>query len=204
MSEFEYITVLLSIIFGLAMSHLLRGVGVAIHQRERGQWDIVHSLWVANAFVLLAVNWWVTFDFQAYADEYLVAATLAGDPTPSFWTLDIFLTLLLWAVFLYMPSILLFPPDLEMDESYNQVYHRNRVWLMGSLIGWMIMEVAQTAMRGALLDPWFYLPFIGHWLVLFVIAMLVRRRAVQLFVAWWVFGSLVTWSFGVRRVLAAL
>lgn len=203
MSEFEYITVLLSIIFGLAMSHLLRGLGVAVHQ-ERGQWDVVHTLWVANAFLLLALNWWVTFGFQAFAEEYEAAQVAQGIPTPNFWTIELFLTLLLWAVFLYMPSVLLFPPDRRPEESYNAVFHRNRFWLMATLIGFLLMDIAQTAFRRALLDPWYYLPFVAHWIILLFVAMRVRRRSVQKFVAWWIFGSTIIWSLGVRRVLALL
>lgn len=203
MSEFEYLTILLSIIFGLAMSHLLRGVGEAIHQRRR-QWDVVHSLWVLNAFLLLAVNWWVTFGFETYAEEFEAAARAAGSSGAGFWTIEIFLTLLLWAVFLYMPSVLLFPPDQASDEGYNETFHRNRFWLMGTWIGWAVMDVAQTASRNALFRPWFYLPFIAHWVVLFLVAMLVRKRWVQKTVATWILISLLAWTFGVRRVLTGL
>ncbi len=203
MSEFEYITVLLSVIFGLAMSQLLRGLAVAVHQ-QRGQWDVVHTLWVVNAFLLLALNWWVTFGFQAFAEEYEATLLAQGLPSPSFWTIELFLTLLLWAVFLYMPSVLLFPPDQTPDESYNEVFHRNRFWLMATLIGFLLMDIAQTGFRRALFDPWYYLPFVAHWILLLAMAMRVRRRPVQKFVAWWIFGTLVVWSLGVRRVLALL
>lgn len=203
MSEFEYITVLLSIIFGLAMSHLLRGLGVAVHQKK-GQWDVVHTLWVVNAFLLLAINWWVTFGFQAYAEDFEAAARASGAASPSFWTVEIFLVLLLWAVFLYMPSVLLFPPDQKPDESYNEVFHRNRVWLMATLVGFLVMDIAQTAFRRALTEPRYYLPFVGHWIVLLLVAAVVRRRPVQKFVAWWIFVTLITWSLGVRRILAAI
>lgn len=199
-SEFEYLTILLSIIFGLAIAHLLRGVGEAMHQRRR-QWDIVHSLWVTNAFLLLAVNWWVTFKFEVYAEEYEAAARGAGVPNPEFWTIDIFLILLLWAVFLYMPSVLLFPPDQGKDEGYNETFHRNRFWLMGTWIAWAFMDVAQTGTRHALFRPWYYLPFLAHWVVLFLIAMFVRKRWVQKTVAFWILFSLLAWTFGVRRIL---
>lgn len=203
MSEFEYLTILLSIIFGLAIAQLLRGVGEAMHQRRR-QWDIVHSLWVMNAFLLLAVNWWVTFKFEVYAEEYEAAARAAGMMNPEFWTIDIFLILLLWAVFLYMPSVLLFPPDQSPEEGYNETFHRNRFWLMGTWIAWAFMDVAQTASRDALFRPWFYLPFLGHWVALFLIAMFVRKRWVQKTVAFWILFSLLAWTFGVRRILTGI
>lgn len=202
MSEFEYITVLLSIIFGLAMSQLLRGVGTAIFHRRTGSWDIVHSLWVANAFILLALNWWVTFGFQAYADQYAAAARVAGRVGDTFWSVDIFLVLLLWAVFLYMPSVLLFPQDEENYESYNAVYHRNRMFLMGTWIGFFAMDIAHTAYRGALFDPPIYLPVVIHYMALLCLAMFVRRRGLQIFVAAWVCVTLLAWTFGVRRLLA--
>jgi hypothetical protein len=197
-SEFEYITVLLSIIFGLAMSHLLRGIGTAIFHRKPGSWDWVHGLWVVNTFILLAVNWWVTFQFQGYAAERSAAA----EQPASFWSVEIFLILLLWAVFLYMPSILLFPPDEDEYEDYNAIYHRNRFFLMGTFVGFGVMDIVQTAARGALFDPPFYLLFVGHYIAVFLLAMFVRRRGVQLFAAAWVLVTLVVWTFGVRRLLA--
>lgn len=203
MSEFEYLTILLSIIFGLAISHLLRGVGEAIHQHRRG-WDIVHSLWVVNAFLLLAVNWWVTFKFEVYARVHEAQARAAGEVNPEFWTIELFFILLLWAVFLYMPSVLLFPPDQAPEEGYNETFHRNRFWLMGVWIAWAFMDVAQTAFRGSLFRPPFYLPFILHWVALFLVAMFIRKRWVQKAVAFWILLSLLIWAFGVRRWLTEI
>lgn len=202
MSEFEYVTVLLSIIFGLAIADLLRGVGTAIFHRRAGSWDVVHGLWVANAFVLLALNWWVTFRFQAYADAFREAAVSAGNPTANFWTVGIFFVLLLWAVFLYMPSVLLFPPDEDEYEDYNAIFHRNRPYLMGTLTGFFLMDIAHTALRGALFNPPVYLLVVAHYILLLGIAWRIRRRAVQIAVAGWVFVSLLAWTFGVRRLLA--
>ena len=66
------------------------------------------------------------------------------------------------------------------------------------------MSEFETAFRRALTEPRFYLPFVGHWIVLLPVAAVVRKRPVQKFVAWWVFVTLITWSLGVRRILAAI
>ena len=186
MSEFEYISVLLSIIFGLGISKLLGGIGVMIHRRRQGQLDLVHGVWVWNIFFLLAANWWVTFRFQLALDE---------------WSFELFFTLLVWATFLYLPSVLLFPPYMGRDQSFTEIYSRNRRWLMGSLLGFSLTEIAQTAFRGELFTPWYYLPFILHMMAIFVIALVSERRGVQKACAIWLAIALPAWMVLVRRLI---
>lgn len=186
MSEFEYISVLLSIIFGLGISKLLGGIGVMIHRRRQGQLDLVHGLWVWNIFFLLAANWWVTFRFQIALNA---------------WNFELFFTLLVWATFLYLPSILLFPPYMGRDQNFGEIYERNRRWLMGSMLGFIAMEIVQTAFRGELFTPWYYLPFVLHMGAIFLLALLFERRSVQRFCAIWVAVVLPTWMVLVRRLI---
>lgn len=186
MSEFEYISVLLSIIFGLGISKLLSGIGVMIHRRRLGHLDMVHGLWVWNVFNLLTANWWVTFRFQ-----------ISDNP----WSYELFFTLVVWATFLYIPSVLLFPPYMGRDQSFDEIFERNRRWLMASLIGFALMDIAQTAFRGEVLVPWYYLPFLLHLIAIFTVGLLVERRWVQKFVAWEIAIVIPTWMFLVRRLI---
>ena len=186
MSQFEYISVLLSIVFGLGMSKLLSGIGVMIHRRRLGHLDLVHGLWVWNCFFLLAANWWVTFRFQLALEQ---------------WNFELFFTLLVWSTFLYIPSVLLFPPYMGRDQSFAEIFERNRRWLMGSLVGFGVMDIVQTAFRGEVLEPWYYFPFILHLIAVFTIALIWERRSVQRAAAIWIAVSIPLWMVLVRRLI---
>ena len=56
-------------------------------------------------------------------------------------------------------------------------------------------------MRGALFNPWYYLPFALHYAVLAILAGRTRSRLIRRLVAWWFLLSIVVWSLGVRRFL---
>ena len=53
MSTFEFISVLLSIVVGLALTRLLSGVGRALEIRRRLRFYWVQAVWVANVALLL-------------------------------------------------------------------------------------------------------------------------------------------------------
>jgi hypothetical protein len=67
-SEFEYVMVLVSIIIGLAITHVLSALAAAIH-RLRGHGDpirleSVYLLWTGFVLIWLVSFWWWEFKFQ--------------------------------------------------------------------------------------------------------------------------------------------
>ena len=56
-SMFEHMTVLLSIIFALAMTHILASVTELVWERSRVRFSGLHSLWMANALFGLLCYW---------------------------------------------------------------------------------------------------------------------------------------------------
>ena len=87
MSEFEFISVLISIVAGLAIAQLLRGVAQAVHERTQAAIDSVHMVWTAAVFLNLVLNWWVLFSWRDHG----------------VWSFTLFLSLIVWAVALYLP-----------------------------------------------------------------------------------------------------
>ena len=58
MGVFEYVSVLTSIVIGMGIAHLLRGVARVIQHRGRGTSDWVHLIWVAFMFFQAIFFWW--------------------------------------------------------------------------------------------------------------------------------------------------
>ena len=61
MSSFEFVTVLVSVIVGLGVTHLLTGLGRAVHHRARESLWWVHLCWTATILLYLAIHWWNLF-----------------------------------------------------------------------------------------------------------------------------------------------
>ncbi|HVT33585.1 MAG TPA: hypothetical protein VHE32_13120 [Rhodanobacteraceae bacterium] len=99
MSEFEYITVLLSIIIGLGVTQLLSGVARLIRDGRAlggGWWIfiIVATLLLADLQV-----WWVSFGWRQIEE----------------WTFFGYVAFLILPILLYLLSYLVLPSDLHLD-----------------------------------------------------------------------------------------
>lgn len=186
MSEFEFISVLISIVVGLGIAQLLRGVAQAVHERAQAPIDSVHMVWTAAVFLNLVLNWWVLFSWRSH----------------EVWSFTLFLSLIIWSVALYLPVVFLYPPHKPPSEAWAVVYGNNRQWFLGAFAAFAAADVWVTALRGGLFDPPIYLPFVAHYFVLWVVGMFVASPRYQKFLGWYTLLSLALWSLVVRRFLA--
>jgi hypothetical protein len=110
MDEFGYLSVLLSIILGLAVTQILQGFRGLLLSRARVQfyWPVI-----AWAFLLLLAcfqSWWAMFGLRSRHD----------------WTFPAFAVVLLQIIFLYMSTGLIFPDfagDTAVDLKKNFYAH---------------------------------------------------------------------------------
>ena len=186
MSEFEFVSVLMSIVVGLGIAHLLRGVAQAVHERKQAPIDSVHIVWTAGVFLNLVLNWWVLFSWRDHG----------------LWSFTLFLSLVIWVVALYLPVVLLYPPNKPPTERWSVVYESNRQWFLGSMALVAATDIWVTALRGGLFDPPIYLPFVGHYFTLWLSGVFIASPRYHKFLAWYTLLSLATWSFIARRFLA--
>jgi hypothetical protein len=185
MSEFEFISVLISLVIGLGMTNLLSGAGRAFYRRQKSPIDEVHMVLTAATLLILVLNWWVTFSWR----------------TESNWTFDKFLVLIVWMVSLFMLTIFLYPPDLSESEEQRDIWLQNRLGYYGAFLVMCLCDILQTAMRGGLFHPVWYLPFVGHYAALSAVGLAVRRRGYDRFFAWYQLITILAWSLLVRRFL---
>jgi hypothetical protein len=185
-SEFEFISVLISMVVSLGIAQLLRGVAQAVHEREQAPIDPVHMVWTAGVFLNLVLNWWVLFSWRGH----------------EVWSFTLFLSLILCAVALYLPVVILYPPQKPASEAWAVVYASNRQWFLGAFALFAAADIWVTALRGGLFDPPVYLPFVGHYFILWVAGVFIASPRYQKFLAWYTLLSLSTWAFVVRRFLS--
>lgn len=176
MSEFEFLSVLISIVFGLGLTHLLYGLFRHLSRSDLTEVHALHSVWV---FFVLVLNWWVLYKWRDYEH----------------WTFDAFLLIVLWSLSFYVMSITLYPPD-DRETRTDEFDYR---WFYWAALSTCVLDVLWAAMRGTLLQPWYYLPFVGHYIVLFALLNSVKAPAFRRVAAWWIVLSILTWAFVVRR-----
>jgi hypothetical protein len=177
MNEFEFISVFISIIFGLALAHVLTG---AIQRLYHGGIGYIHLGYTVMTLTVLILNWWVLYLWKDHA----------------VWTFETFLVLILWAMAFFSLSVATYPPGLEDFENHRKTW----LWIF---IAAVLMDILQTAVRGQLFNPWYYLILEVHYLLLGGLAIIMqKKRAVQLVIATYMPASLLLWSLVVRHLLA--
>ena len=185
MSSFEFISILMSIIIGLGVTNLLAGTGRAFYRRRQNPMDEVHVVFTAATLLVLVLNWWVAFKWNSEA----------------VWSFDKFLALIVWTIALYMLTIFLYPPDLSQEEEHRGRFQRNRAGYYSTFIAFCLLDIAQTAIRGDLFHPIWYVPFVSHYAVLAGGGLVAGRRGYDRFFAWYLLITLLIWSLVVRRYL---
>lgn len=106
MDEFSYLSVLLSIIIGLAVTQILQGFRARMlsHARVRRYWP--GQAWAAILLVACTQTWWAMFDLRHRHD----------------WQFDDFMVLLMQTVLLYLLAGLVFP-DFPVEGSVDLRAH---------------------------------------------------------------------------------
>ena len=179
MSEFEYLAVFMSIIFGISTTHVMRGV---IRSVYRGEIDQTHFVLTAFFFLVLILNWWTGFKWVGQEN----------------WNFTHFVTIVIWSMSHYVGAITLYPPS---SAGIEQPFEYRYRWFLRAFIGVALLDIAQTAARGGLFDPPAYLPFVGHYVLVASVALYVDKPIFHRVMAWYLLLTTISWSFIVRLFL---
>ena len=106
MDEFSYLSVLLSVVIGLAMTEILQGFRrrIVAAERVRSYWPV--RLWSVTLLLVCAQTWWAMFGLRAR----------------HIWKFDEFLILLAQVVALYLVCGLVYP-EFERNEEVDLRRH---------------------------------------------------------------------------------
>ena len=173
MSTFEYVMVLVSIVVGLAITHLLSAVGSTVH-RLRGhgnpiRLDAVFILWVGYVLTWLVSFWWWEFKFQGNQNQ---------------WSFGLYLFIITYAICLFLLTVILIPSKMEdVHESY-EYFMAGRKWFFGACLLLTGLDIGDTSLKGHewLMRPEF-LVMTGIFGACCIVGIVSERRRVQLAVA---------------------
>ena len=132
MGQFEYLSVLVSIIIGLALTQLLSGSARLIQLRHRVRMHATTLCWMAVLLLVDTQIWWASFERRGSQD----------------WNFFLFLLYLLLPILAFLLSYLVLPElgdEDEIDLAAN--FAGNRGWFFGLLALLPGVSLVEEALR---------------------------------------------------------
>jgi hypothetical protein len=133
MDEFSYLSVLLSVILGLAVTQILKGFRGLLLSRARIQiyWPVIG--WAVLVLLVCFQNWWSMFGMRNRHD----------------WTFEQFAIVLLQTILIYMLAGLVFPDFLgEAIVDLKENFYAHRGWFFFLAFAMIVVSVC----KGLVLD----------------------------------------------------
>lgn len=180
MDAFSYLSVLLSIILGLAIAQVLQGYRALLLARERVRLSPPVLIWSGLLLLFATQAWWASFGLRQRTS----------------WDFLSFAIILLQMVLLYMLSAVVFP-EVEANEGVDLVDHFERHRRI--FYGLVIAMLAVSVLKDVLLDHRLPSPLnLAFHLVLATTAAVgiaTRSYRVQLWLALIAVGGFVLYIF---------
>jgi hypothetical protein len=125
---FDYLGVLLSIVLGLALTHVLFGVAHIIQMRRsiRAYW--VQLVWAMNVLMYVLAVWWGMSWWRHLP----------------VWRFEEFLFLIGYAIVVFMFAAVLFPVRFGEGFDCEAYYFANRRWFFGLLALALLLDIPET------------------------------------------------------------
>lgn len=170
---FSYLGVLISIILGLALTHLLVGLSKTIQWRGSVRIYWAQIIWVFNVILYVLALWWGMFWWNKL----------------QVWSIEEFLFIMAYSIVVFMLASLLFPWDFDASLDSERHFFTNKGWFFGIFIAAMLIDVPETLQKGVshLREvPAQYVIFIPVSLAILITGLLSSNRRVQgmLSIAW--------------------
>jgi hypothetical protein len=159
---FDYLAVLISVVLGLAVTHVLTGISAAINRRDQVQLDWLQLFWAVNVLAYVLAVWW-----GMYWWKHLTT-----------WTVQEFAFLTIYAIVLFLMASALFPGGGDRGPPQLSSFERNRLWFFGLLLAAHLIDIPETAAKQAdglrAVPPQYW--FAGPAFILIAVTGLITRR----------------------------
>jgi hypothetical protein len=175
---FSYLSVLLSIIIGLAITQVLQGYRGLLLARGRTALSAPVLIWSGLILLFATQAWWASFGLQDRAE----------------WDFLGFAIVLLQMIMLYMLSALVFPefgPDDRLDLAEH--FARHRKIFFGFLLGMLAVSIAKDLILAHRLPTPSNLAFHAMFMAVAAVGMVARSARVQLWLALFAVAAFVAY-----------
>jgi hypothetical protein len=160
---FDYLAILICVIIGLALTHLLSGLGRLIQLRHNVRLYWVQLVWTLNVTIYLLAVWWGMFWWKHLTD----------------WTIQQFFFLTFYSIVLFLLASMLFPHECAEGLDCEEHFFRNKNWFFGIMLLAFLLDIPETlakgydGLRGV---PREYLLFIPTILTIIIVGLVSRNR----------------------------
>jgi len=164
MDEFSYLSVLISVILGLAVTQILKGFRGILLSRARIRIYLPVIAWAVLLLLVCVQSWWARFELRHYQP----------------WTFAAFAVVLLQTIVTYMLAGLVFP-DLfsEGIVDLREGFYSHRVWFFSFGFFVILLSIGKgVVLYGELPHPT-DLAFHVFFGTIFLIGALTRRESCQ-------------------------
>lgn len=180
MSSFEFLSVLISVVVGLAIANMLNGIGRLIYRFKELKMSVSFVAWTVFLFLYLVIYWWtIVFGWQEWQN----------------WNLLLFLFVLIYGVVLFLLSVVLFPAELPGSWDPGEHLIEMRRWFFSIFAVLIVVEVMDTWLKDHLVQ--FSLPYLAlvmTWSVVAFVGWTSRSRTIHAFCAGAALVAQVTWA----------
>jgi hypothetical protein len=190
MGAFEYVMALISIVVGLALTHVLTALGSAVHRFRHGpplRLEAVYLLWIGFVLMWLVSFWWWEFKFQSLGIK---------------WTFGLYLYVILYSIVLFLLAVILVPKDMDRVHDSYAYFMAGRRWFFGALLAANAVDLGDSLIKGT---DWALRPDYLVQVVLYSAAsfagILSGRHGVQLGIAVVMFVTQVAYTWAALDVL---
>lgn len=168
MDAFSYLSVLLSIILGLAITQVLQGYRSLLLAHGRVRLSSPSLIWSLIILLLAAQAWWASFDLRE----------------KTHWDFLSFAVILLQMILLYMLAALVFP-DIKAGDTVDLIEHsgKYRRAFYGFLVAMLLTSVTKTLVIDHRLPSPANLGFHLFMITLAIAGMFLKSHRLQLAIA---------------------
>ena len=136
-SAYQHVVVVMSIVLGLAVTQLLRGIAQLYRTRSRVRPYWIHSAWVGLLLIFSLLLWWTFWDYRSLTE----------------WSFFRFVLYLSPVIALYYLTAIVIPDPAEPVTSLREYYFANRAALFGTFaVCGVLTSVTATLVRGLALS----------------------------------------------------
>jgi hypothetical protein len=129
MDQFSYLSVLLSIVLGLAITQVLKGFRGILLSRARIQFYWPTVLWSFNLLLIFVQGWWAMFEARKVPQ----------------WTFPVFGVVILQTILSYMLGAIVLPDFFgEQNVDLRRHYFEHRRWFFGIMVLLIVVSIVKT------------------------------------------------------------
>jgi hypothetical protein len=144
MGLFEFILIITSVIYAMALAQILSGVSRLAQTSATIRWYFPHTLWIAILFVWVALVWWSVWEFRLLD-----------------WTFPRYLYMLIAPTLVFFTCSLLVPQDLGKREfDLEAHFFRVRRPFLGSFAFATFVAVIDGSVLAD--EPFWFPTRVGH------------------------------------------